>query len=55
MMYFCGSFLIKGEVMATLTIDNQMVVKESLKQAFRELREAEASGVKLPDARNLFK
>jgi len=41
--------------MATLTIDNQMVVKESLKQAFRELREAEASGVKLPDARNLFK
>lgn len=54
-MYFCGSFLIKGEVMATLTIDNQMVVKESLKQAFRELREAEASGVKLPDARNLFK
>ncbi len=41
--------------MATLTIDNQMVVKESLEQAFRELREAEASGVKLPDARNLFK
>lgn len=54
-MYFCGRFLIKGEVVATLTIDNQMVVKESLKQAFRELREAEASGVKLPDARNLFK
>ena len=41
--------------MATLTIDNQMVVKVSLKQAFRELREVEASGVKLPDARNLFK
>ena len=54
-MYFCVRFLIKGEVVATLTIDNQMVVKESLKQAFRELREAEASGVKLPDARNLFK
>lgn len=41
--------------MATLTIDSQMIVKESLSQAFKELREAEASGVKLPDARNLFK
>lgn len=41
--------------MATLTIDNQMVVKESLTQAFKELREAETSEVKLPDARNLFK
>ncbi len=41
--------------MATLTIDNQMVVKESLTQAFKELREAEASGAELPDARNLFK
>lgn len=41
--------------MATLAIDSQMVVKESLSQAFKELREAEASGVKLPDARNLFK
>ena len=33
----------------------QMVVKESLTQAFKELREAEASGAELPDARNLFK
>lgn len=41
--------------MATLTIDSQMVVKESLEQAFKELLEAETSGVKLPDARNLFK
>lgn len=41
--------------MATLAIDSQMVVKESLAQAFKELREAEASGVKLPNARNLFK
>ena len=30
-------------------------VKESLTQAFKELREAETSEVKLPDARNLFK
>ena len=41
--------------MATLTIDNQMVVKESLAQAFKELHKAEASGAELPDARNLFK
>ena len=41
--------------MATLTIDNQMVVKDSLTQAFKELREAEVSGAELSDARNLFK
>lgn len=41
--------------MATLTIDNQMVVKESLTQAFKELHKAEVSGAELPDARNLFK
>ena len=33
----------------------RLVVKESLTQAFKELREAEASGAELPDARNLFK
>lgn len=33
----------------------KLVVKESLTQAFRELKEAENSGVELPDARNLFK
>lgn len=47
--------------MATLTDINteamrqRLVVKESLCQAFKELREAEASEVKLPDVRNLFK
>ena len=41
--------------MATLAIDSQMVVKESLAQAFKELRAAEASGAELPDARKLFK
>lgn len=33
----------------------QLVVKQSLKQAFKELNEAEQSGRELPDARNLFK
>lgn len=33
----------------------RLVVKESLTQAFKELREAEVSGAELPDARNLFK
>lgn len=49
--------------MATLTdvdVDaearrQRLVVKESLTQAFKELRAAEASGAKLPDARKLFK
>lgn len=33
----------------------RFVVKESLTQAFKELQDAEESGEKLPDARNLFK
>lgn len=47
--------------MATLTdvdaeaMRQRLVVKESLTQAFKELREAEVSGVELSDARNLFK
>lgn len=34
---------------------NRLVVKQSLTQAFKELAEAEKSGVELPNARNLFK
>lgn len=34
---------------------NKMVVKQSLTQAFKELSDAESSGVELPNARNLFK
>ena len=47
--------------MATLTdvdaetMRQRLVVKESLTQAFNELRAAEASGAELPDARKLFK
>ena len=47
--------------MATLTdVDaearrQRLVVKESLKQAFKELRAAKVSGAELPDARKLFK
>ena len=47
--------------MATLTdvdaeaMKQRLVVKESLTQAFKELREAEVSGAALSDARNLFK
>lgn len=47
--------------MATLTdvdaeaMRQRLVVKESLTQAFKELRAAEASGTELPDARKLFK
>ena len=47
--------------MATLTdvdaepMRQRLVVKESLTQAFKELREAEVSGAELSDARNLFK
>lgn len=37
------------------TIRQQLVVKQSLTQAFKELAEAEKNGVELPDARNLFK
>lgn len=37
------------------TLRQQLVVKQSLTQAFKELEEAEKNGVELPDARNLFK
>jgi len=37
------------------TLRQQLVVKQSLTQAFKELAEAEKSGIELPDARNLFK
>lgn len=37
------------------TLRQQLMVKESLTQAFRELKEAEEAGVELPDAHNLFK
>lgn len=37
------------------TLRQQMVVRQSLKQAFGELAKAEESGVELPNARSLFK
>lgn len=37
------------------TMRQQLVVKQSLAQAFKELAEAERDGIELPDARNLFK
>ena len=43
------------ESVAAETMRQKMLVKESLTQAFKELREAEEAGVELPDARNLFK
>ena len=46
--------LMKEEVDAE-AIHNQMVVKQSLTQAFKELAEAEQSGIELPNARSLFK
>ena len=46
--------LMKEEVDAE-AIHNQMVVKQSLTQAFKELADAEQSGIELPNARNLFK
>lgn len=46
--------LLKESVDAE-TMRQKLVVKESLTQAFRELKEAETSGVELPDARKLFK
>ena len=44
--------LLKVEAQA---IRNQMVVKQSITKALKELSEAEQSGIELPDARNLFK
>ena len=46
--------LMQEEVDAE-TMHNQMVVKQSLTQAFKELADAERSGIELPNARNLFK
>ena len=37
------------------TIRQQLVVKQSLTQAFKELADAEKNGIELPNARNLFK
>lgn len=58
---FVGDIYLKEKIMATLTdvdaeaMRQRLVVKESLTQAFKELRAAEASGAELPDARKLFK
>lgn len=38
-----------------VTMHQQKLVKQSLTQAIKELREAEENSVELPDARNLFK
>ena len=46
--------LMQEEVDAEV-MRNKLVVKQSLTQAFKELAEAEKSGVELPNARNLFK
>lgn len=58
---FVGDIQLKEKIMATLTdvdaetMRQRLVVKESLTQAFKELRAAEASGAGLPDARKIFK
>ena len=46
--------LLKEDVEAQ-AIRNQMVVKQSITKALKELSDAEQSGIELPDARNLFK
>lgn len=46
--------LMQEEVDAEV-IRNKLLVEQSLSQAFKELAEAEKSGMELPDARNLFK
>lgn len=46
--------LMQEEVDAEV-MRNKLVVKQSLTQAFKELAEAEKSGVELPNACNLFK
>lgn len=46
--------LIQEEVDAE-TMRNKITVKQSLTQAFKELADAEVSGIELPDARKLFK
>lgn len=37
------------------TVRQELIVKESLTRAFKELHEAEEAGKDLPDARKLFK
>ena len=37
------------------TIHNQMSIKQSLTQAFKELADAEQSGIELPNSRNGLK
>lgn len=46
--------ILKEDVEAQ-AIRNQMVVKQSITKALKELSDAEQSGIELPDARNLFK
>ena len=46
--------LLQEDVEAETT-RQQLVVKQSLTQAFKELADAEKNGMELPDARNLFK
>lgn len=43
------------EEVETETLRQEILVKQSLTRAFRELNEAEEKGVKLPDAHDLFK
>ena len=45
--------LIQEDVEAE-TLRQKLIVKQSLNQAFHELEDAEKSGKKLPNARNLF-
>lgn len=46
--------ILKEDVHAK-TLRQQLVVSESLSQAFKELKEAEQTGQELPDAHDLFK
>lgn len=46
--------LIQEEIGAE-AIRNRMVVKQSLTKAFKELADAEQTGMELPNARDLFK
>ncbi len=43
------------EKMDAETVRQELIVKESLTRAFKELHEAEEAGKDLPDARKLFK
>lgn len=46
--------LLKEDIHAE-TMRQQLIVKESLTQAFKELKEVQESGRELPDAHDLFK